>query len=66
MPTLDWHKSSYCQAASNCLNVAAAPDGTIRLRESEAPDVIVTTTPDKLKAFIRGVKAGEFDRLFLG
>jgi hypothetical protein len=62
--TVEWHKSSYCQEGSNCLNVAAAPDGTIRLRESEAPDVIVTTTPDKLNAFIRRVKAGEFDRLF--
>ncbi|WP_432095191.1 DUF397 domain-containing protein [Streptomyces sp. bgisy100] len=63
MTNPNWQQSSYCQAANNCLNLAAGPDGTILLRESEAPDVIVTTTPDKLKAFILGVKAGEFDHL---
>ncbi|MFF3764410.1 DUF397 domain-containing protein [Streptomyces sp. NPDC001922] len=63
MQTPEWHKSSYCAEGNNCLNLAAGPDGTILLRESEAPDVIVTTTPDKLRAFILGVKAGEFDHL---
>jgi hypothetical protein len=57
----EWQKSSYCAEASSCVNVAATPNGAIRLRESEAPDVIVTTTPEKLRAFIRGVKAGAFD-----
>ena len=33
----------------------------IHIRESDDPDVIVTTTPEKLKAFVLGVKAGEFD-----
>ncbi|MEU8567601.1 DUF397 domain-containing protein [Streptomyces pathocidini] len=63
MATLDWQKSSYCQGASNCIHLAAAPDGAIRLRESEAPDVIVTTTPTALGALIRAAKAGEFDHL---
>ncbi|MFI1965330.1 DUF397 domain-containing protein [Streptomyces pathocidini] len=63
MSTLEWHKSSYCQEGNNCINLAAAPDGAIRLRESEAPDVIVTTTPTALGALIRAAKAGEFDHL---
>jgi hypothetical protein len=63
LSTLDWHKSSYCQAANNCLNVASATDGTIRLRESEAPDTILTTTPTHLGHFIRAAKAGTFDHL---
>lgn len=58
-----WQKSSYSGDGSNCLYVAAASDGTVRLRESDLPDVVVTTTPRRLRAFIRGVKAGEFDRL---
>lgn len=61
MSTHDWQKSSYSGTGGNCIDVAAADDGTIKLRESDAPDVIVTTTPEKLRAFILGVKAGEFD-----
>ncbi|MFE1783086.1 DUF397 domain-containing protein [Streptomyces sp. NPDC059506] len=63
MSRLDWQKSSFSgDAGQNCLEVAAA-DGRIHLRESEDPEVVVTTTPEKLRAFIRGVKAGEFDHL---
>ncbi|MER5970213.1 DUF397 domain-containing protein [Streptomyces sp. NPDC002055] len=63
MPTPHWQTSSLCQGASNCLGLALGPDGTVLLRESAEPDVIVTTTPDKLRAFILGIKAGEFDHL---
>ncbi|MFD8970170.1 DUF397 domain-containing protein [Streptomyces sp. NPDC059568] len=61
MATNYWQKSSYSGTAGNCIDVAAADDGTIKLRESDSPDTIVTTTPEKLRAFILGVKAGEFD-----
>jgi putative sterol carrier protein len=57
----NWQKSSYSPNAGNCVYVAAADDGTVKIRESDDPEVIVTTTPEKLKAFILGVKAGEFD-----
>ncbi|MGP3952772.1 DUF397 domain-containing protein [Streptomyces sp. 7N604] len=65
MSTYDWQKSSYSNEGANCIFVAAADDGSIKLRESDDPDVIVTTTPEKLRAFIYGVKAGEFDH-FVG
>jgi hypothetical protein len=59
--TYDWQKSSYSNEGANCLYVAAADNSTVKLRESDAPDAIVTTTPAKLRAFILGIKAGEFD-----
>ncbi|MFJ2192473.1 DUF397 domain-containing protein [Kitasatospora sp. NPDC087861] len=63
MSALNWQKSSYSSESANCLYLAAAPDRSIKLRESDDPDVIITTTPDKLRAFLRGVRAGEFDHL---
>lgn len=62
MSTHHWQKSSFSGEAANCLYVAEAPDGTIMLRESDQPEVIITTTREHLSAFILGVQAGEFDR----
>jgi hypothetical protein len=59
--TLSWQKSSHSSEGSNCIELAAAPDGTVHLRESDDPGVVVTTERAKLRAFILGVKAGEFD-----
>ncbi|WP_329386861.1 DUF397 domain-containing protein [Streptomyces sp. NBC_01716] len=61
MSALQWQKSSFSANANSCVHIAAADDGSIKLHESDDPDVIVTTTPEKLRAFILGVKAGEFD-----
>ncbi|MBB5938326.1 DUF397 domain-containing protein [Streptomyces zagrosensis] len=63
MPTLNWQKSSYCQEANNCINLAATPDGTIHLRESEAPAVVIRTTVGPLGSFVRAIKAGELSAL---
>ncbi|MFD9814566.1 DUF397 domain-containing protein [Streptomyces sp. NPDC059080] len=58
---IEWQKSSFSSGASEqCLETAIA-DGEILLRESDDPTVIVKTTPEKLAAFILGVKNGEFD-----
>ncbi|MFC3573677.1 DUF397 domain-containing protein [Streptomyces yaanensis] len=57
MPELHWQKSSYSGGPEgNCLYTATAPDGTIRLRESDTPDVILTTAPECLAALLRHVK----------
>ncbi|MEU9745593.1 DUF397 domain-containing protein [Streptomyces niveus] len=61
MSALHWQKSSFSANANSCVYLAAADDGSIKIQESDDPDVIVTTTPEKLRAFILGVKAGEFD-----
>ncbi|MFD7507032.1 DUF397 domain-containing protein [Streptomyces sp. NPDC059850] len=62
----DWQKSSYSQEGSACVYVAAPAPHTIALRESDEPDVILTTTPATLATFIRAAKAGAFDGLTHG
>ncbi|MGY0060557.1 DUF397 domain-containing protein [Streptomyces sp. LZ34] len=62
MSTYLWRKSSFSGDASNCVNVAA-DNGVIALRESDEPDVVLTTTPAALRAFIRGTKAGRLDHV---
>jgi hypothetical protein len=63
MHQLTWQKSSYSVGeGNNCLNLAACPDGTLRLRESDEPEVVLTAGPAGLGALIRRVKAGGFDR----
>ncbi|WP_043728491.1 DUF397 domain-containing protein [Streptomyces zinciresistens] len=59
----NWQKSSFStDSEGNCLEVAPRGDEVL-LRESDNPDVIVTTTRAKLAAFLAGAKAGEFDNL---
>lgn len=59
MPELTWQKSSYSGGPEgNCLYIATAPDGTLRLRESDAPHTILATGPHGLAALLRRVKAG--------
>lgn len=53
-----WQKSSFSGAPDqNCLYVATAPDKTIRLRESDTPDVILAAAPEGLAALLRLIKA---------
>ncbi|MFI7308371.1 DUF397 domain-containing protein [Streptomyces hygroscopicus] len=64
MSQLAWRKSSFSTGeAANCLEVAADPTGIPHLRESDDPEVVISTTPAALRAFLRAVKAGELDRL---
>ncbi|MFD9789410.1 DUF397 domain-containing protein [Streptomyces sp. NPDC059070] len=60
----NWQKSSFSGADNNqsCIELRRI-NGEINIRESENPGEIVTTDPRKLRAFILGVKAGEFDHL---
>ncbi|MEU0283288.1 DUF397 domain-containing protein [Streptomyces sp. NPDC088147] len=61
---IEWQKSSFSGGDNNpnCVELASV-DGQIKMRESETPDTVVTTSPEKLRAFLLGVKAGEFDHL---
>lgn len=55
---LSWQKSSFSGGPQGeCLYLAPTPDGTIRLRESDTPDTILSTTPKGLAALLRHVKA---------
>ncbi|MFH8403162.1 DUF397 domain-containing protein [Streptomyces sp. NPDC018019] len=56
MSAPNWQKSSYCAEGNNCLNVAASPDHTIRIRESETPHTVLTTSQTHLGFLIGAIK----------
>ena len=56
MPELNWQKSTYSQEASACVYVATTPTGTILLRESDAPETILTTGPLQLATLIAALR----------
>lgn len=56
MSTYAWQKSSYSTEGANCVNVAAASDGTLRMRESDDPDTILTATRAGLSALLASIK----------
>ncbi|KOG66427.1 hypothetical protein ADK76_02415 [Streptomyces griseoflavus] len=53
---MTWQRSSYSNEGANCLNLAAASDGTLRLRESDAPEATLSATRDSLTAFLDVIK----------
>ncbi|HCA87490.1 MAG TPA: DUF397 domain-containing protein [Streptomyces sp.] len=60
-----WRKSSFSSGGNNeCVEVGAAAgaEGPVRLRESDHPETVLTAAPGTWAAFLRSVKAGEFDR----
>ncbi|MEW2414317.1 DUF397 domain-containing protein [Streptomyces sp. NPDC046866] len=57
---INWRKSSKSADEGNCLEVALE-NGEILIRESDDPGVVIRTTRAKLRAFIDGAAAGEFD-----
>ncbi|MFD0409786.1 DUF397 domain-containing protein [Kitasatospora sp. NPDC127116] len=59
----NWQKSSFSGDAANCIYVVAVADVTVRIRESDDPDTVLTTSSGALGALLLGVKAGEFDHL---
>jgi hypothetical protein len=61
---INWQKSSFCGGGdgAECIEVARVVE-SIQLRESDNPEAVITTAPTRLKAFIIGIKSGEFDRL---
>ncbi|WP_370420306.1 DUF397 domain-containing protein [Streptomyces sp. QH1-20] len=62
MSKITWQKSSFSGDRDDCIELSRQEDA-ILMRESDDPGVIVTTSPDKLRAFILGVKNNEFDHL---
>jgi hypothetical protein len=60
MPDLTWQKSSFC-IEDACLEVAKTSDA-VSLRDSKAPDTVLTLTAADWQAFLAGVKTGEFDQ----
>jgi hypothetical protein len=57
VPTIHWQKSTYSGDSSNCVYVAATSTGAVHLRESDEPDVILTTTPNRIRELICTLKS---------
>ncbi|MFS8200845.1 DUF397 domain-containing protein [Streptomyces sp. CWNU-52B] len=56
MPTLHWQKSSYSSEGNNCLELATAPDGTLRLRESADPTTTLTLRTSDLTSLLAAAR----------
>ncbi|WP_405956257.1 DUF397 domain-containing protein [Streptomyces phaeochromogenes] len=52
MTELHWQKSSFSSEASNCVELATTPDGTIHLRESDDPTTTLTLHPSGLHSLL--------------
>lgn len=59
----NWQKSSYSGGGDGnaCVELAAGP-ATLHLRESDDPDVRLTTTPVALAHLLRGIRHGSHER----
>ncbi|MDQ0776185.1 hypothetical protein QF026_004651 [Streptomyces aurantiacus] len=58
MPELNWQKSSFSGGPEgNCLHIAAAFDGSIRLCESDSIDAVLTATPRSLAALLQHTRS---------
>jgi hypothetical protein len=58
-----WVKSSLSYANGNCVEVADLKQGEIGVRNSRhAEGPVLVFTPDEWRAFLGGVRNGEFDR----
>ena len=57
-----WVKSSLSFSNSNCVEVADLPGGQIGVRHSKHTEgLVLQFTPGEWKAFLGGVRNGEFD-----
>jgi hypothetical protein len=58
-----WRKASYSGSnGGGCVEVAQFPASAVAIRDSKDPDgPRLAVTPDEWRAFVTGVKAGEFD-----
>ncbi|MGW8698259.1 DUF397 domain-containing protein [Streptomyces lavenduligriseus] len=60
---IKWQKSGFSGGGGEqCLKTTES-NGQILFRESGNPELTITTSREKLAAFILGVKAGEFDHV---
>ncbi|WP_090945193.1 DUF397 domain-containing protein [Nonomuraea jiangxiensis] len=57
-----WRKSSFCNGADACVEIAPLADGNIALRDSkDQSGPVLVFTSSEWEAFTAGVREGEFD-----
>jgi hypothetical protein len=58
-----WTKSSLSHANGNCVEVADLPERQVGMRDSKDADgLVLRFPPEEWRAFLGGVRNGEFDR----
>ena len=59
---IDYKISSFC-SLGDCVEVGLMPGGSVTVRDTKDPErrMALVFTPDEWDAFVKGVKAGEFD-----
>ena len=59
---LTWRKSTLSDAQGECVETAVLPDQSVAVRHSRNPGgEVLLYTPAEWRAFVGGVKRGEFD-----
>jgi len=59
---LKWRVSSMCGGNGECVAVAKLPDGDIAVKDAKEHDGhVLRFSADEWRAFIAGVRAGEFE-----
>lgn len=68
--TPDWGALEWIRASDDpdeeCFEVAAGAGELIHIRQTDAPEQVVTTTRAKWHAFVLGVRNDEFDHFVAG
>ncbi|MFC0601986.1 DUF397 domain-containing protein [Streptomyces palmae] len=63
MHELNWQKSSFSEpGGADCVELASSTTG-IHLRESDDPEVVLTTTPRALRVLLDSIRLGRFDHI---
>ena len=61
---LAWHKSRHSGGNGDCVEVARLDTGEVAVRHSKSPNgPALIYTPGEIRAFLAGIKDGEFDYL---
>ncbi|GAA3879396.1 DUF397 domain-containing protein [Streptomyces sedi] len=59
-----WVKSAASAGDGNCVELAALPNGEVAVRNSRFPQgPALVYTPAEMRAFVSGVRSGDFDSL---
>lgn len=59
---LAWRKSSICGSSDDCAEVACI-DGTIAVRDSKSPGMVLRISPSDWKNFLKAIKSGSVDSI---
>lgn len=60
-PNVSWKKSSFSQGNSNCVQIARIDSSIIVGDTKDQQGVVLSFTQQEWKAFVAGVKNGEFE-----